>query len=361
MLSRAEELDEKLTRLRRCVGADQVVRLRGIDWFAWLLCGASSGVLLAAETGVAEALVLPDALYVLTDDIEAARLRDEELPPAVEVQSFPWANPDAREKWVQQRAGPRPVASDRPGPGEALLPPEAHALKRELTAPELQRYGEIGARAAAAMTEVLSAAEPTWTEFELAAAGAAALLARGLQPALILAAGERRLPLYRHPLPTTAPLERMAMLVFCARAYGLYANLTRFVSFGPLPPACAEAHSSVRQIEAEALAHCRPGVGLAQLYAVLEQAYRHGGHPHAIAEHHQGGLTGYQAREAIARPDSVERIQRRTALALNPSLRGAKIEDTFYVADDVLHNLTFDGAWPNVLVSGRARPLVLER
>ena len=78
-------------------------------------------------------------------------------------------------------------------------------------------------------------------------------------------------------------------------------------------------------------------------------------------EHHQGGLTGYQAREAIARPDSVELIQCGTALALNPSLRGAKIGDTFYVADDVLHNLTFDGAWPHVLVNGRARPQVLER
>ena len=151
------------------------------------------------------------------------------------------------------------------------------------------------------------------------------------------------------------------MLVFCARAYGLYANLTRFVSFGPLPSEYADAHSAVREIEAEALAHCRPGLGLTELYAVLGEAYRHHGHPSAIAEHHQGGLTGYQAREAIARPDSVERIQGSNALALNPSLRGAKIEDTFYVADNVLHNLTFDGAWPHVLVSGRARPLVLER
>lgn len=361
MLSRAEELEEKTTRLRKYLGEGQAVRLRGIDWFAWLLCGASSAVLLAAETGVAEALVLPDALYVLTDDIEAARLRDEELPPAIEVKSFPWASPGVREAWVKQRVGALPTTSDRPAVGEVPLPLAAHAIKRKLTAPELHRYAKVGALAAAAMTEALSAAEPTWTEFELAATGAGALLARGLQPALILAAGERRLPLYRHPLPTTAPLERMAILVFCARGYGLYANLTRFVSFGPLPPARADAHSTVRQIEAESLSQCHPGVGLAQLYAVLEQAYRHCGHPRAIVEHHQGGLTGYQAREAIARPDSVELIQRGTVLALNPSLRGAKIEDTFYVADDGLHNLTFDGAWPHVLVDGRARPQVLER
>jgi len=44
---------------------------------------------------------------------------------------------------------------------------------------------------------------------------------------LTLVAGERRLPLYRHPTRQSGAARKRAMLVFCARGYGLYANLTR--------------------------------------------------------------------------------------------------------------------------------------
>ena len=361
MLTRAEELDQKLERIRALLGDDQVLRLRGIDWFAWLLSGASNAVLLAAETGVAEALVTPTELYVLTDDIEAGRLIDEELPGNAQVQRFPWARPAVQENWVRQTTGPARILSDRPAPGESLLPDALRKMKLELTPSELERYSQIGAQAASAMTEALQAAQPGWTEFELAGAGARALLARGLQPALILAVGARRLPLYRHALPTHAPLKHMAMLVFCARGAGLYANLTRFVSFGPLPGALADAHQQVREIEAAALDQCRPGVAVAEMYATFERAYARHGYPDAITQHHQGGVTGYQAREVVARPDSAEIIQQGMAVAWNPSVPGAKIEDTFAVAPAGLTNLTFDADWPHSMVGGRPRPLVLTR
>jgi hypothetical protein len=50
------------------------------DWFAWATAGGSNTVLLAAETGVAEVLVTDEAAWILTDEIEAQRLKDEEVP-----------------------------------------------------------------------------------------------------------------------------------------------------------------------------------------------------------------------------------------------------------------------------------------
>lgn len=359
MQTRIDELNDKLARVRLHLAPNQVVRLRGIDWFAWLMSGASNAVLLAAETGIAEILLSATELHVLTDEIEAERLIAEELPEGLSVQRFPWAQPDVREAWIRERMGAATIISDRPHADELPLSDLIGALKRELGASELARYAELGALAASAMTEVLHAAQPSWTEFELAGAGAQALLARGLQPALILAVGSRRLPLYRHPIPTVEPLGNIAMLVFCARAHGLYANLTRFVSFDPLPPTLLAAHDTVRAVEGEALARCQPGVPLADLYTVFEHAYRHHGYPESILQHHQGGITGYQAREALARPDAQEIIQRGTALAFNPSVKGAKIEDTFVVTDEGLRNLTFDPHWPHT-PGDQPRPLVLQ-
>ncbi|GBE91281.1 M24 family metallopeptidase [Nostoc cycadae] len=114
-----------------------------------------------------------------------------------------------------------------------------------VSTPQTDADRQVGQKASAAMTEVLKAARPTWTEYQLAGAGAEALWARGLHPALTLVAGDRRLPLYRHATPTGEKLGRQAMLVFCARGYGLYANLTRFVCFGSLSKNEAELHRHV--------------------------------------------------------------------------------------------------------------------
>ncbi|MES2299594.1 MAG: hypothetical protein V4582_21330 [Pseudomonadota bacterium] len=138
--------------------------------------------------------------------------------------------------------------------------------------------------------------------------------------------------------------------------YGLYANLTRFVAFGAAPPGQAE----LMGIEATGLAACVPGNALAALYHALAQAYRHTGLEQAIAEHHQGGVSGYQAREMLATAASALEMRCGMALAFNPSVAGNKIEDTFLLTGHGLEDLTLDLDWPAAEVAGRLRPLWLE-
>ncbi len=319
-------------------------------------------MLLAAESGVAELLVTEKGAWVLTDEIEAERLRAEELPAQFEFHVHPWAEPARREAFVVEATDAGKVLSDRPHPGEDPLPQALSACKLVLLPEELERYRRVGRLASGAMREVLGAARPDWTGYQLAGAGAEALWARGLHPALTLAAGERRLPLYRHATPSHERLGREAMLVFCARGQGLYANLTRFVHFGTLDPERSKLHRQVRSIESVVLDLSRPGTSLADAYHALAESYHKHGYPEAIRQHHQGGLTGYQARETIATPDSPEVLLASMIVAWNPSLPGSKVEDTFALSEDgTLENLTFDPDWPSVEVAGRLRPVPLER
>jgi Xaa-Pro aminopeptidase len=313
-------------------------------------------VLLTAETGVAEVLVSAADACVLTDDIEIERLRDEEMPPGFSFHAEPWAEPELRERYVLEVAAGLPVLSDRPAGDEQPLPGELRLQRMVLSGPEQERYRTLGRHAAEAMTEALRAARPEWTEYELAAQGAHALWRRGIHPALVLAAGERRLPMYRHATPAHEPIGRRAMLVFCARRHGLYANLTRFVSFGPAP----EEQRDLLTVEATGLAAVQPGHSLSSVYFALEQAYRHANRPDAIREHHQGGITGYAAREIVATPLTATQLDTGMAFAFNPSFKGIKIEDTFVLQPDGLENLTVDPAWPAIDVQGRMRPLWLE-
>lgn len=359
-----EEVSSKLELIRQALteAEAQGLRLRGTDWFAWATAGASNTVLLTAETGVAEVLVTAEDAWVLTDEIEAQRLKDEEVPADFKLHVNPWADAAAREDFVKEATNGGKVLSDRPIPHvEKRLTPSLQEHKRVMVSSELERYREVGRKASEAMTEVLSAAKPTWTEYQLAGAGAEALWARGIHPALTLVAGERRLPLYRHATATGEQIGRQAMLVFCARRYGLYANLTRFVSFGALGSEHADLHRHVREIEAQALNLCQPGTSLDAVYHALAQTYQQHGFANAIREHHQGGTTGYLAREVVANPTTTDTLAENMAVAWNPSLPGAKIEDTFVILNDgKLENLTFDPNWPSVEVEGRLRPVPLE-
>jgi Xaa-Pro aminopeptidase len=357
------ELEEKLSRVRAVLERHGLgaVRLRGVDWFAWATCGGSNVVLLTTDVGVAEVLITREGAWVLTDAIEADRMKEEEVPSGLPVWSCPWAERGQREAFVEaQRAGAR-VASDRPAGSEVPLPAELVDARHSLLPEELERYRALGRDAAEAMTEVLLAARPEWTGWQLAGAGAEALWARGIHPALTLVGEERRLPLHRHATASREPLGARAMLVFCARRHGLFANLTRFVYFRE--PSAAERRLAVdvAKVEAAGFQASRPGVTLGQVYATMVEAYTACGHPGAEAFHHQGGSCGYLARDDVAVPGSKVVIQPRNAMAWNPSLPGAKIEDTVVVSDQGLEILTVDPRWPTFQVEGRARPELLVR
>lgn len=363
---RAAEVADKLALLRAALAETGAgaVRLRGVDWFAWATAGGDASVLLAADCGVAEVLVTRDDAVILTDAIEAERLRVEQVPAGFTFHVAPWAETELHDTYVLGAAGGAAVLSDRPrygnGQVEQPLPASLRLRRMVLQGAELDRYRALGRDAARALTETLRAARPEWTELELAAAGAQALWRRGIQPALVLAAGARRLQTYRHPVPTMDPLGARALLVFCARRHGLVANLSRAVAFGALSDDERNAEADLLQVEATGLDAVRPGQSLAAVYHALEAAYRHANRPDAIRQHHQGGITGYLAREIVASPSTATGIETGMAFAFNPSFAGMKVEDTFLLGPGGLENLTSDPDWPATTIQGRARPVWLE-
>jgi Xaa-Pro aminopeptidase len=356
MLAKGEQLREAIER--HDLGA---IRLRGQDWFAWATCGGSNAVLMATDAGVAEVLATRDGIHVLTDAIEADRLRDEEVPPGLDVVEFAWADRAALETFAREAAAGGAVASDLHAGGERPLPASLVAAKRRLLEPEIERYRSVGRDAAEAMTETLGRATPEMTELEVSGIGADALLKRGLDPALILVAGSRRVDRHRHPRPTTSPVGERVEVVICGRRAGLFANLTRFAWFREPTEAERRTAMDVALVEADAFDATRPGATLGAVFAAITAAYARLGHPRAELDHHQGGTTGYRSREVIATPGDPTILDDPVAVAWNPSLTGAKIEDTVLLTDAGLEVLTLDPSWRTVEVAGRPRPDLLVR
>ena len=365
------EVAHKLAQMRGWLEQERAgaVRLRGVDWFAWATAGASNSHSHTAECGCAEVLVTRDAAYILTDEAEAMRMREEEVRGPWTWQVSPWMQPqlyELREHFVQHAAGGAPVLSDRPGLHERSLPVALREERLVLLESEQQRYRQVGQLAAGAAADALRQARPGWSEQELAAACVRALWLRGLQAVHVLVSGEERQQRYRRAPPAQAVLGTQAVLALCARRFGLCASLSRQRRFGPAQRradgaavAMDDADAAMLALEAVALDACETGHALSMVYHALDSAYAYAGQPDTVRTSRQGGIHGYLAPEVAAGAHTEIILKRGMALAFHPSLPGSTVEDTFLLDGNQLHNLTHDPAWPSAVVQGRSRPLTL--
>jgi antitoxin VapB len=180
------------------------------------------------------------------------------------------------------------------------------------------------------MEDAAAALIPGMTEIEAAAEVAAACRRRGLFAPVILAAGDDRIGRFRHPVSSSARFHRRAMLVVCAERGGTYANMTQFVHFEEPDRDWLRQRDAtetiLRRLREEAT---KPGRSLGEIFADAVRYYREAGFPDEWMHHHQGGMTGYATREVVATPESDVDVQTGMAFAWNPSVQGAKSEETF--------------------------------
>lgn len=347
-----DEFRQKLQRLRRLMTKHRLdaLWLRRISSFAWLTGGAASFVNTAAEYGAASILVTPERAYLLTNNIEAPRLLEEEglAEGDLEPHISPWHTPaDA----VQSLIGEGRLGTDGPWPGAVDLSGPIAWLRSQLLPPEQERFRELGQRCAAAMQAAVARVRPGMREYEIAALLAEETLVREVWPIVNLIATDERVFRYRHPLPTGKRLERYAMLVLCGRWRGLVCSITRLVHFGPLPESLERKAQAVAQVDATLIAATRPGVRLGDVFQRGVAAYAATGFPDEWQHHHQGGVAGYESRERKATPTSEERVVEGQVYAWNPSIAGTKSEDSVLVGATENEVLTVIPGWPTIPVT----------
>jgi Xaa-Pro dipeptidase len=76
-----------------------------------------------------------------------------------------------------------------------------------------------------------------------------------------------------------------------------------------------------------------PGRTLADAFDDCRRFYAEVGFPEEWKLHRQGDTTGYASREVIATPRTRQEIEVGQAFAWNPSITGAKAEETFILTE----------------------------
>jgi Xaa-Pro dipeptidase len=353
MIPPVDEAATKRARAREAAG-DSVLVASTQATTRWLLCGRGRPV----DVGSVDfTVVLREAdAFVLFADLEGPRVEAEERFAQLGYEHLPYP-------WHE---GPGPAIA-RLTAGKAIvrddeLEERIAPHRRELAPEELVRYRIAGAAAAAAFRETFALVRPELSELDAAGQLSYAALARGLQPRVVLVAGERRQPVYRHPVPTRALLGRHALLALTAEQEGLHVSMTRLVSFGPAPQELAELQRAAAEIDAAVIGASEPGRTHGELLEVLIDAYATRGFPDEWKLHHQGGLTGYKGREVFATPGEPTPLPGACAVAWNPSLSGgAKSEDTVLVTEAGIDVITRTEEQPELSTdAGIPRPGIVE-
>jgi len=343
----------KVREWMRQRGLDAIL-LRKRRSFAWLTGGRNNHIVHATELGVADLVVLQDRLCCVTTRMEADRIRDEELSDwDCDWIVTEWA--DGTDSAIRTLCQGMKVGCDVPpvtlGLKDAIdLSQPLAELAYVLDDADIIRYRELCQTAARALEQTCREIQPGMSEWQIQAMLGQKVMAQGINPHVMLVATDERIYRYRHPIPTAKPLERYAMLVLCAERGGLIANVTRFVHFGPLPEQLQVNKEKLARIDLAMNLATRPGTPIREVFQRGLEAYREAGYPDDWRLLHQGGPTGYAAREFLAHADCEGVVQCRQAFAWNPSIRGIKSEDTILVGPQDNEFLTQTGEWPSIPV-----------
>jgi len=349
----------RLLILLRQAGLDGVL-LATPPNFAWATCGGTNRIDITREPGAGALLVARDGRRaVLANTIEMPRLlADVFAGQVVEPIEWPWAAERANPTWVLEAARAftgGSIGADWPIGDAVRVDAALAAARAPLTTEEIARYRALGADAGRAVAELCRGLTPGLTEREVADRAVAAMAGIGARAVVALAAGDDRIARFRHPVPSDAPWQHRALLGVCAERHGLTVALSRMVTVGAPPDDLRARVRQTARVFGALLTHAIAGVTGAALFARAVEAYAAAGAPGEELRHHQGGAIGYRARDWVAHPASTDRVTPPQAFAWNPTVPGAKTEDTALVTEGGVEIITASPGWPTIEIEARGR------
>lgn len=357
--ARAERLDAYLA----ATGYDAVWFARP-NAFAWL-AGGSNVVDREEAVGVAAAGYVPDAsdglatFRAVAPVGEAARIAEEELPDAFELETVPWHTPLGEA--VAERS-PDAAAADFDAPRVDEI--DSGPLRQPLSEDDVERYRQLGEETAAAVERVCRELSPEDTEHEVASALRITLSSGDIEAPVVRVAGSERAGSYRAPPAGGAELGDYAVVSVTSARGGLHASLSRTVSFDP-PESLRERYHAAARVEVSALAATREAAttdgDAGEVFETIQEAYAGVDHPDGWEAGEQGGAAGFARREWLAAPDATQPVTAPMGYAWNPTIGGARSEDTYLVEPDGFECLTATPNWPTRTVEAVGFDREMER
>jgi Xaa-Pro aminopeptidase len=363
-----EEIKGKKAKARELLekfGLDGILIKRTAN-FSWITGGGINYVGITADVGLCPVLITRDRDYVIANQVEAPRIRDEEMmiEQGYELMSYPWYDEKGEGRIVTAIVGNGKLGSDCGYPSSVDMGEELNRLRRPLTSWEINRYRELGKTTSLAIEETCKTIRPGDRECEVAGRLLGRLWENRIDHVNVFCAADDRISRFRHPLVAERKIDKRVMLCVNSRKHGLIVSITRFVQFGKVPEDIRRLHRAIMEIDCVFMANTVPDRPLAEVFAKGVEAYRERGFEAEVELHHQGGPTGYVSRETRVHWKTPGVVSKDQAFAWNPSLTGSKSEDVMLATADGPELLTYPLVYPklDMTIEGTrfVRPDILE-
>ncbi|MBM4171105.1 MAG: M24 family metallopeptidase [Ignavibacteria bacterium] len=351
------EIAKKMIRLKNFLTENKldgilITQVRNVYWATAGL--ANNQIVLNKDVGTASLLFLKNGKkFLICNGAEASRMMDESLKElGYELIEYPWyesnSTKDVRGEIIKQFGR---IGSDINYPNTINVSVKFKTLRYSLNEYEVLRYKYVAEQSTEAVAEVCMNIKPGMSEFEIETMTANALRNRQILPTVLLTAVDERIYKYRHALPGGAKLKKYVMINICAEKWGMPIAVTRFVHFGQLPEILKARLEKTAIVNAHYQEFTRPGVSAFEIFEKMKNWYKSVSFVNEWMLHHQGGAIGYDDREWIIYPGNKEVVQNNQAFAWNPTITGAKVEETMIVNENGFEVITKSPNWPMIIVN----------
>ncbi|MGZ3603466.1 MAG: M24 family metallopeptidase [Thermodesulfobacteriota bacterium] len=362
------EIKEKERRVRELLRSKNLkaLLLKRQANFSWMTCGGLNLVGIATEVGATTLLITENSKFVISNNIEAPRMIDEEglEKQGFTVETFPWQE-DQETSMVTEIIGEGPLGSDVSFPNATVLAEDVAKLRYSLTPEEQKRYRWLGKKVSLALEKTMMKVKKGEKESAVVGRLCKELWKDRIDPITLMSAADERISNFRHPIPGEKKVEKFLMVSVNARKWGLIVSLTRFIHFGKLPEELRRKYETNVFIDCTMMAHTRPAILAKEVLQKAIDAYREKGYPEEWKSHHQGGSIGYTGRDYRVSLKTPDIIQENQAFTWNPSITGTKSEDTILATSKGPEMITYPILYPtfslNIAGISFNRPAILEK
>ena len=101
-------------------------------------------------------------------------------------------------------------------------------------------------------------------------------------------------------------------------------------------------------MDASFILNTKMGMKIADIFQNAIGVYKKVVYPDEWKLYHQGGATSYETRDYMVTPDSSQIVQPNQVFAWNPSIRGAKSENTILITEKGYEIISDDLDWPKI-------------
>ncbi|HOR92315.1 MAG TPA: M24 family metallopeptidase [Rectinema sp.] len=325
-----QEIAEKKHRVRKLLEELDLdaIYLKKSSNFSWVTGGGYNIVGIATEMGVAGALITADREFIICNNIEAPRMEKEErlTEQGYTIVSFPWYD-DQEASIVNSLSGGK-FGADHAFPGSLDISSKINPLRYSLTQWEIERYRKQALDTARIAEETALTIKPGDEERAVIGRLSEKLWSQGMDFIVAFCAADERISLFRHPIATDKKIEKRAMISVNSRRRGLIVSITRFIQFGKVPVDLRKRYEDNVYVDTAMMTATIPGRPASEVFEAALRAYAEKGYPEEYRLHHQGGAIGYMGRDYKVTAQTREIIRENQAFTWNPSITGAKSEDT---------------------------------